>query len=255
MRKNEEEIKLVKIIENHQEKITDLVAREISFSIILNGIKIVTLNCSPGNYEALGLGYLFTMGILDKKEKIKTVEVDAENCLMNVDTEREQVLINDILKKKNLESHYPENRNKKIDVIDFSSKIEVNQIFHLVSEIESRAELFKHTGGAHSCALADKDGNILLFTEDISRYNTIDRIVGEAFLKNIITKDKIIVTSCRITSGILKKITALKIPVIVSRAAPTDLSIQLAQKIGISLIGFARGSTMNVYTYPERVMF
>ena len=254
MRKNEEEIKLVKIIENHQEKITDLVAREISFSIILNRTKIVTLNCSPGNYKALGLGYLFTMGILDKKEQIKTVEVDAESGQMRIDTERGQVPKNGILKKKILEFYYPENRNKKFEAIDFSLKIEANQIYHLVSEIENRAELFRHTGGAHSCALADKDGNILLFTEDISRYSTIDRIVGEAFLKSIITKDKIIITSCRITSGILKKIIAVKIPVIVSRAAPTDLSIQLAQKIGISLIGFARGSTMNVYTYPERVM-
>ncbi len=119
--------------------------------------------------------------------------------------------------------------------------------------MQERAELFKLTGGAHSCALADKQGSIILFTEDISRYNTIDKILGEAFLKNIFREDKIILTSCRITLDILIKIAFGRVPIIISRAAPTDQAIDLAQRIGITLVGFVRGERMNIYTHPERI--
>ncbi|MEA2021404.1 MAG: hypothetical protein U9N08_02895 [Candidatus Caldatribacteriota bacterium] len=66
---NGEKISLTRIVENRQEKIVDLVAREVFFSIILNGKKIVTLNCSPENYTSLGVGFLFTMGILQEKKR------------------------------------------------------------------------------------------------------------------------------------------------------------------------------------------
>ena len=121
--------------------------------------------------------------------------------------------------------------------------------------MQEKAKLFKLTGGVHSCALADKQGSITLFTEDISRYNTIDKILGEVFLKDIPREDAIILTSCRITSDILIKIAFGKIPIIVSRAAPTDKAVELAKKLGITLIGFVRERGMNIYTYPERIEF
>ena len=77
--------------------------------------------------------------------------------------------------------------------------------------------------------------------------------MGEAFVNDINTEDKIILTSCRITSGILKKIIIGKLPMIISRAAPTDLAIKLAKRMGITLVGFVREERMNIYTHPQRI--
>ena len=126
-------------------------------------------------------------------------------------------------------------------------------VYSLISGMQGRANFFKLTGGVHSCALVNKQGSIILFSEDISRYNTIDKILGEAFVNDITTEDKIILTSCRITSGILRKIIIGKLPIVISRAAPTDLAIKLAKRMGITLVGFVRGKRMNIYTHPERI--
>ncbi len=77
--------------------------------------------------------------------------------------------------------------------------------------------------------------------------------MGETFVRGITTEDKIILTSCRITSDILTKIAVGRVPIIISRAAPTDWAVELAQKIGITLVGFVRGKRMNIYTHPQRI--
>ena len=117
-----------------------------------------------------------------------------------------------------------------------------------------KAVFFKLSGGVHSCALATEEGEILLFAEDISRYNTIDRVLGEALLKDINANDKIMLTSCRITSGIIKKIINADIPIVISRAAVTDSAVRMANLFCITLIGFTRGKKMNIYTHPNRIV-
>ena len=248
-------INLTKITKDKKEEIYDLVAREVPFSVFLNRKKIVTLNCTPENYKYLGLGFLFTSGVLQKKTEIKSLKIDNEQNLMNIEVEGVSLYSEDIL-KNNLQIgiYQPEAKEESL-FNDFSFKIKSNQVFNLISEMQTRAKFFKLTGGVHSCALADKDGSILIFNEDISRHNSIDKVLGEVFINDIHTIDKVILTSCRITTGILRKIIVGKVPVIISRAAPTDRSIKLAQRVGITLVGFVRGEKMNIYTHPERIGF
>ena len=247
-------INLTKITKDKPEKITDLVAMEVPFSILLNGKKIVTLNCTPENYNYLGVGFLFTSGILQKKEELKSIKIDKEQGLIDIEVEGVSLSSEDILKNNlPIGIYQSEAREEEFLFNNSSLKIKFNQVFKVISEMQKKAKFFKFTGGVHSCALADKSGHIILFTEDISRYNTIDKILGEAFLNNIYLEDKIILASCRITSGILRKIVTAKIPIIISRSAPTDRSIRLAQRVGITLVGFVRGEKMNIYSYPQRI--
>mgnify|MGYP000265123873 FL=1 len=174
--------------------------------------------------------------------------------MISVEVKRVSFSSEDILKNNlPIGIYQPEAKEEKSLFNDFSFKIKSNQVFKLISKMQERAVFFKLTGGVHSCALVDKNGSIILFCEDISRYNTIDKILGEAFVKDISTEDKIILTSCRITSGILKKIIAGKLPIVISRAAPTDRAIELAKRVGVTLAGFVRGERMNIYTHPQRI--
>ena len=127
-------------------------------------------------------------------------------------------------------------------------------IFTLLARMQEKAYFFNKTGGVHNCGLADREGCLLLYCEDVSRYNTIDRIFGEALLKNISMKDKILLTSCRITSGIMEKIINGGITTIASRSAVTDSAAKLANRKNITLIGFARDNRMNIYSCSDNVV-
>jgi FdhD protein len=95
---------------------------------------------------------------------------------------------------------------------------------------------------------------VILFHEDIGRHNAIDKIIGEALIKDIPLNSKIVFTSGRVSSEILLKSAKSQIPMIVSRSAPTDLAVAMAKKLGITLVGFVRGRKMNVYTNFENII-
>jgi len=249
------EVNLTQIKGNKREEISDLVAKETTFTILLNKKKLVALNCSPEKYKYLGLGFLYTSGILQKKEDIISLDINEKQGLMDIKIKGASLSSEDIINSNLWIGSYQQSKEQKETPlsIDTSLKISSNLVYSLISEMQGRANFFKLTGGVHSCALVNKQGSIILFSEDISRYNTIDKILGGAFVNDITTEDKIILTSCRITSGILRKIIIGKLPIVISRAAPTDLAIKLAKKMGITLVGFVRGKRMNIYTHPERI--
>jgi FdhD protein len=249
------EVNLTQIKGNKIEEISDLVAREITFTILLNKKKLVTLNCSPEKYKYLGLGFLYTSGILQKKENIISLDINEKQGLMDIKIKGASLSSEDIINSNLWIGSYQQSEEQKETPLstDTSLKISNNLVYSLISEMQGRANFFKLTGGVHSCALVNKQGSIILFSEDISRYNTIDKILGGAFVNDITTEDKIILTSCRITSGILRKIIIGKLPVVISRAAPTDLAIKLAKRMGITLVGFVREKRMNIYTHPQRI--
>jgi len=241
--------------EKEKEEISDIIVQESFLSIILNKEKVITLKCSPEDYDYLGIGFLYTSGILQKKEDISSIIVDKEQKTIkikakNIYSPLEGSLRDSLIPRR---SNIEEKLISKLLLVKSFLKIESGIIFSLMYAMQKRAKLFKLTGGVHSCALANQQGSIMLFSEDISRYNTIDKILGEAFLKNIPREDKIILTSCRITSDILTKIAVGRVPIIISRAAPTDWAVELAQKIGITLVGFVRGERMNIYSHSERI--
>lgn len=249
------EVNLTRIKGNKREEISDLVARETSFTVLLNKKKLVNLNCSPEKYKYLGLGFLYTSGILQKKEDIISLDINEKQGLMDIKIKGVSLSSEDIINGNLWIGSYRQSEEQKETSlsVDTSLKISSNLVYSLIFEMQGRANFFKLTGGVHSCALADKNGSIILFSEDISRYNTIDKILGEALANDITTEDKIILTSCRITSGILRKIIIGKPPVIISRSAPTDRAIELAKRVGVTLVGFVRGKRMNIYTHPQRI--
>jgi len=123
----------------------------------------------------------------------------------------------------------------------------------MAKEFQQRSQIFRTTGGVHSAALCDTEG-ILVFSEDIGRHNAIDKIFGECILRDIPTDDHIIITSGRISSEILLKIAKRNVPILISKAAPTNLGISLANDLGVTLVGFVRGKRMNVYANEWRVV-
>jgi FdhD protein len=246
------ETEIIQVNKYERNKVIDLVAKEETLNVYVNQKYIVTLNCSPGNLKYLATGFLYSAGIVKDKREIISTKTGKKGIYFQINN---SLFLPDKIYSANLINQIKQTVSGKREPlsVDNSSKLNISTIYLLITLMQEKAEFFKLSGGVHSCGLADHNGCIVLFCEDISRYNTIDRILGEALLKNINTDDKIILTSCRITSGIMQKIIKGNIPIVISRSAPTDYAIQLADKQGVTLIGFARGERMNIYTYPERI--
>jgi FdhD protein len=122
-----------------------------------------------------------------------------------------------------------------------------------MEEFRKRSEIHRQTGGVHAAALADHTG-VLVFREDIGRHNAVDKVIGAYLVKENSFKDRILLTSGRLSSEILQKVQRCRLPIVVSRSAPTDRSVALARERNITLIGFARGRRMNIYSGEERIL-
>ncbi len=121
-----------------------------------------------------------------------------------------------------------------------------------MTDFQKESKIYLQTGGVHSAALADNAG-ILIFKEDIGRHNAIDKVIGQGLREKVDFSNKIMITSGRISSEVLLKTQKCRIPLIVSKSAPTNQAVKLAKDMGITLIGFARGARMNVYSEEARI--
>jgi FdhD protein len=242
------------------EEITDQVASEIGFTLNVNDRQMVTLLCTPDELDAMAIGFLLSEGILKDRESLLGVKVDENTFTVSItlatlpdDIERtfhEKIITSgcgrgitftDTANLKNL----PPNR--------IILRISRKEIQNLLKEFRSISKLFLETGGVHSAALADRE-RILLFAEDIGRHNAVDKLIGKAFLAGTPLNDKILLSSGRVSGEIMTKVIRNGIPVIISRTAPTCMSITYAEDHGVTLIGFARGNRMNIYTHPQRIL-
>ncbi len=234
----------------------DIVIVEYPFTLFIEDKEIITLLCSPSSLEYLALGFLYSEGFIDSLEDITKINIDKEKGICNIKLYNVNKLRDNLRGGKRTITSGCGKGTLFYNVLDsFKSQkvenilpIEIEKIKLLVREFNRKSELFKDTGGVHSCALCNYD-EILIFEEDIGRHNALDKVFGRALAENINTLDKIIFTSGRISSEILIKAAKRQVPIIVSRSAPTSLSIELGEELGISLIGFARGGEkMNIYT-------
>lgn len=254
-------VNIVRIKGDEAKEEEDVVIKEHPFTIFINDEEVITLLCSPASLKELMVGFLFSEGFLTSLQDIDRISIDEDKGLGYIYLKNINQFNEKLRGKRTITSgcgkgtlFYNVLDSFKSKKIEKPLAIEVDRIKELIREFNKKSELFLNTGGVHSCALCSKD-DIILFEEDIGRHNALDKIFGKALLEGIETKDKIILTSGRISSEILIKSTKRQVPVIVSRSAPTSLSVDLAEELGITLIGFARGQKMNIYTNFPSLIF
>jgi len=255
-----ERFPILRVTEQGRNETEDIVTKETPLTIILNNRELVTLLCSPTNLKYLAIGFLFSEGLLKSKDEIKKIIADDRRGVVWVETEKNKEFTGELLFKPLIASSGGRKASfYRVSDIQDEAKIESqiaiapHEVFALVNEFQHRSRVFKATGGVHSAALCDTRG-ILVFSEDIGRHNALDKVFGECILTDILTDDRMIITSGRVSSDVLLKVAKRKIPILISKSAPTNLGVSLADDLGITLIGFVRGQRMNVYTNRWRVV-
>lgn len=240
------EVPIIKLDEFSYSCTEDNVIAEYPFTLVWNGKNINTFLCTPSKLEELVIGFLLSKGYIRKIEDIISLEIDKKNRISNVN-------VKDIDDINNMEGFIlNELNNLKYNYIESDTSIHVDTIYEIMKVNLNYSKLFKETGGAHSVAIFENNKEIVA-CEDVARHNAMDKAIGHCILKSIPLDNKAIVVSGRISFDMLSKVARAKIPIVISKSAPTNLSIELAKKLNITLIGFARGKRMNIYTHSHRI--
>lgn len=131
---------------------------------------------------------------------------------------------------------------------------EAEQVASALTELRDRQELFERTGGAHGAGLATPGSTgLALVREDIGRHNAVDKVLGGALVLGVDTAGALLVVSSRASFEIVQKAAVSQVSVLACVSAPSSLAIEAADRLGVTLVGFARGRRMSVFTHPHRI--
>ena len=133
-------------------------------------------------------------------------------------------------------------------------RVKASMILSAIKKMQTSTPLYRETGGCHGAAIFDINGKLLSVKEDIGRHNAIDKVIGEILLKELNFDNVFLTSTGRLTGDSVLKALRARIPIVASFSAAIESGIRLAFVYGITLIGFARGARMNIYTHPQRII-
>ena len=250
---------IVRIIDQEHSSQKDLVVIETPLTIFVNSQELVTLLCSPINHKNLAVGFLFSEGMLSSREEIKSVILNKNKGIVYIKLTKDINVSENFRKGRTITSgcargltFYKIFDEWQGEYITSKVKVKSNIVLNISAELKQKSLIFQKSGGTHSAALYLQN-KFLFSREDIGRHNAVDKIIGECLVKGVSGEDKILMISGRISSEMLLKVARWQIPILISRSAPTSAAVRLADEIGVTLIGFARGKRMNVYTNNWRI--
>lgn len=139
--------------------------------------------------------------------------------------------------------------------IDAAWTMTVDRVAGLPARLRGAQPAFDETGGAHAAGLFDADGSLELLAEDVGRHNAVDKIIGRRVLQDRLPASaRALFVSGRASFEIVQKAFLAGIPIVGAVSAPSSLAVELAAEAGITLLGFVRGASFNVYTHPHRIV-
>ncbi len=227
------------------------VVREEAVRIHLNGREFARLMCTPEGLEELTLGFLRSEEIIRSREDVRLLVVNPNSTCVDVwlrNGDRERATVPVITSGCGGGVTFAE-LTAVGEPVRSELRVRPAQLARLMSEL-----LAGRSGrGLHRSALAFPDG-LLMVVEDVGRHNTIDKLWGRCLIQGRAMEDCILLSTGRISSDMLTKAARMRVPVVVSRTSPTTLAVALARAWNVTVVGYVRQSSMNVYSGAERIL-
>jgi FdhD protein len=226
------------------------VVEEVPLSIFVNGRHFVTAMISPHMREEFILGHLFSERIIRGLSEVESLEIEGNVARAIIRNPMKTLLPRRPIVSGcgGIASYLDES---KLSMIPSDLMIDKEEIFKAMKAI-SLSDVHKATGGVHSVGLFDKNGAVCI-AEDIGRHNALDKVVGYSLKKEVDFGRTFAASTGRISSDMAMKCSSVGIPIVVSRGATTSLALKIAERTGLTIVGFVRGKRLNVYTNPQRL--
>jgi len=245
-------------IDEHGEHGATEIAGEGPLTLYLDKREIVTLMTLGAAPEALAIGYLRNQKLLPGIEEIAAVQVDWETDAVAVTTRSGLKNIQQRLGKRTVTTGCGQGTMfgdlmKELDQLRLVHDATLGEatLQALLDNVRHYDSLYKKAGALHGCALA-QGAEILYYVEDVGRHNAVDAIAGMMWLDDVSGHDKIFYTTGRLTSEMVIKAAQMGVPFLVSRSGLTRMGWEIAQKVGITMIGRAQGRHFLLFTGAER---
>jgi FdhD protein len=236
------------------------IAGEHPLTLYVDKREIVTLMTLGAAPEALAIGFLRNQRLVDSIDEIRSVQVDWDvnavvvttyNGLQDLERKTEKRTATTGCGQGTVFGDLMED----IDSIrlDDDMRVDEETLYGLLNAVRLHESIYKQAGAVHGCALA-KGAEILTFVEDVGRHNAVDAIAGWMWLEGIDGRDKIFYTTGRLTSEMVIKAAQMRIPVLVSRSGLTKMGHEVAERVGITMIGRAVNKHYLLFTGAHRLV-
>lgn len=233
------------------------VCDEAPVDLHVNGRKLVTFMCTPTHLNELALGYLISRGLITGQEQVMALAAcdDLRKIHVNIAqpiTEEQYGLASVLASGCGSDSVLSEEFLGQ-SAIETDFHIPLSRLHQLIRQMFDEAALYKETGGVHCAALADA-GGLRALREDVGRHNAVDKVIGKGILLGLNFGQTAILTTGRISSDMVLKAVAGGFPVVASRSIPTSLALEIAERMGITIVGRLIGKDPLIYSHPERII-
>lgn len=234
------------------------IAGEHPLTLYVDKREIVTLMTLGAAPEALAIGYLRNQRLVKNIEDIVSIQVDWEVNAAAVITKNGIADLAKKMEKRTVTTGCGQGTvfgdlMDEIDSIKLRDDVRLREqtFFALLNEVRIRDTVYKQAGAVHGCALF-QDSKLLYFVEDVGRHNAVDAIAGMMWLDHVDGADKIFYTTGRLTSEMVIKAAQMRIPFLISRSGLTQMGYEVANRVGITMIGRATGKHYLLFTGKER---
>ncbi|RTR37321.1 sufurtransferase FdhD [Shewanella canadensis] len=248
----------VNAIDENGERVEKHIACERPLTVYLNWRPIVTLMTLGARAESLALGYLKNQGFISDLKQLESVIVDWDVNSAAIITSESTADLEEKLSEKTVTTGcgqgtvYGGFMDGLDDIVLPQPQLKQSMIYSLLKNISTYNETYKNAGAVHGCGLC-QDDQIVDFVEDVGRHNAVDTLAGEMWLKQDTGNNKLFYTTGRLTSEMVIKVAKMGIPIVLSRSGATQMGLELAQKLGITMIARAKGKHFLIYHGAENV--
>ncbi len=243
-------------IPNIQEERPLKVCEEAPVELVVNDKRLLTFMCTPTNLKELAAGYLLSSGLIDSLEEVYALAAcdDMRKLFVTVgkDISSGGLQLNTVLASScGSGAHFNQNiyeraKNKS------SLTIPLVAVMKLSAEMLSKAELYKKHGGIHCAALAFNE-ELIAISEDVGRHNAVDKVIGRGAFLGADFNNSMIISTGRVSTDMVLKAVNLGVPIVATRSIPTSLALELAEELGITIIGRAASGRPVLYSHSYRV--
>ena len=221
----------------------------------VNGLELATIMASPVHLDWLALGFLRSEGLIGDAEDVRLVEVCPNKTCVDVWLHQAEFVppTRAIVTSGCGGGLTFDDLSQRVPPIEDGMRLAPQQITDSMRQLLAAATLYNLSRGVHTSALSDGQ-RLVAVAEDVGRHNTIDKLWGFCLSQNLDPAGHMLLATGRISSEMINKAAKMRLPIVVSRTSPTGLSVRLAQEWNITLVGYARGNSFNVYTGEWRIL-